>query len=268
MEASQPWPVQSADALALTPHLSIVGGSAHASAIPLSRDLSSSDRVERLRALIDWESFLPARANSASWRAQQIVKRALDIAVSLTLLVVLSPLFIVVALVVKLTTPGPVFYDFRVLGRNARRFVAFKFRTMVVNADELKPGLLRQNEMRGPAFKMRNDPRITPVGRWLRKFSIDELPQLWSVLVGDMSLVGPRPPFPDEFVQYKSWQWGRLAVTPGITCIWQVSGRSDIRDFNEWAALDAEYIRNWNLLLDLKILLMTIPAVLRGKGAY
>ena len=267
MEASQPWPIESADALAQVPQLSIVMGNAHAGAIP-SRDLTSSDRVERLREVIDWDSFLPARAHTLSWRTQQVIKRGIDIVLSLTLLIVLSPLFVLVALLVKLSSPGPAFYDFRVLGRNARRFVAFKFRTMVVNADELKPSLMRQNEMRGPAFKMRNDPRITALGRWLRKYSIDELPQLWSVLVGDMSLVGPRPPFPDEFVQYKSWQWGRLAMTPGITCIWQVTGRSDIRDFNEWAALDAEHVRRLNLWLDFKILLMTIPAVLRGRGAY
>jgi len=161
-----------------------------------------------------------------------------------------------------------VLYEFRVLGRRARPIVAYKFRTMVANADQLKVSLLRHNEMRGPAFKMREDPRVTPIGRWLRKYSLDELPQLWSVLVGDMSLVGPRPPFAEEFADYKPWQWGKLAVTPGITCIWQVSGRSDIADFDEWATLDLQYIRDWSLWLDLKILLMTIPAVLRGRGAY
>ncbi len=268
MEASQPWPVESADAVAQAPHLAIVGGGSHATALPIAPDLAAGDRVARLRELIDWDSYLPVRATALSWRAQEVLKRAFDIVVSATLLVLLSPLFLVVAVLVKLTSLGPVFYEFRVLGKNARRFTAYKFRTMVDNADQLKATLLRQNEMRGPAFKMRNDPRITPLGRWLRKFSIDELPQLFSVLIGDMTLVGPRPPFAEEFVQYKSWQWGRLAVTPGITCIWQVTGRSDIRDFDEWAALDAEYIKNWSLWLDLKILLMTIPAVLRGRGAY
>ncbi|HEX6558509.1 MAG TPA: sugar transferase [Longimicrobiales bacterium] len=268
MEASQPWPVESPDVIAQAPHLSVIGGGAQSAAIALPKDISASDRVERMREAIDWNSFLPARADSFSWNVQRVVKRVLDVAVSLTLLIALSPLFLLVAALVKLTSAGPVFYEFRVLGRNARRFVAYKFRTMCVNADELKPSLMRRNEMRGPAFKMRNDPRVTPLGRWLRKFSVDELPQLWSVLVGDMSLVGPRPPFAEEFVQYKSWQWGRLAVTPGITCIWQVTGRSDIRDFDQWAALDAEYVKNWSLWLDLKILLMTVPAVLRGKGAY
>lgn len=257
MEASQAWPrVEAvAEVVPAAPRLSIVGSRA-------------VDRVERFRTDIDWDSFLPPRAFSLTWSIQQACKRAVDIAVSLTMLIVLSPVFFIIAALVKLTSTGPVFYEFRVLGRRARPFIAYKFRTMVVNADALKPGLLRHNEMKGPAFKMRNDPRITPVGKWLRKLSLDELPQLWSVLVGDMSLVGPRPPFAEEFVQYKSWQWGRLAVTPGITCIWQVTGRSDIRDFDDWAALDAHYIKSWNLWMDFKILLMTIPAVLRGRGAY
>ncbi|MGQ0561397.1 MAG: sugar transferase [Gemmatimonadota bacterium] len=267
MEASQPWPVD-VDAVATAPHLTVLSGSAYAPTIPLAHDAPSGTRVERLRSQIDWEGFLPASASSPIWLVQQLAKRAFDVLISFTLLTALGPLFLVIAALVKLTSRGPVFYEFRVLGKHARPFVAYKFRTMVENADDLKPALLRHNEMRGPAFKMRNDPRITPLGRWLRKLSIDELPQLWSVLVGDMSLVGPRPPFADEFVQYKSWQWGRLAVTPGITCIWQVTGRSDIRDFDDWAALDAEYIKTWNLWLDIKILLMTIPAVLRGKGAY
>lgn len=268
MEASQPWPVEALDSVASVPHLSIVGGTAPTVSGVHGHGIAASDRVENFRAQIDWDSYLPARAFTGSWKLQQYAKRAIDIVVSLTLLIALSPAFLLMAALVKLTSRGPVFYEFRVLGRNARRIVAYKFRTMVANADQLKPDLLRHNEMRGPAFKMRDDPRITSVGRWLRKFSLDELPQLFSVLIGDMSLVGPRPPFAEEFVQYKSWQWGRLAVTPGITCIWQVTGRSDIRDFNDWAALDAEYIKKWNIWLDLKILLMTIPAVLRGKGAY
>jgi lipopolysaccharide/colanic/teichoic acid biosynthesis glycosyltransferase len=268
VEASQPWPAEAAEGAVATPHLSIVSGGSHTVAIPLPRDVAATDRVEWVRGEINWGSFLPPHAFTRAWTIQLAMKRALDVLVSFAMLVVLSPLFLVVAALVKLTSPGPVFYEFRVLGKNARAFIAYKFRTMVDNADDLKPDLMRYNEMIGPAFKMRNDPRITLLGRWLRKFSIDELPQLWSVLVGDMSLVGPRPPFAEEFVQYKSWQWGRLAVTPGITCIWQITGRSDISDFDEWAALDADYVKNWNLWLDLKILLLTIPAVLRGKGAY
>lgn len=222
----------------------------------------------QLHEELAWDTYLPPRANSLSWQISQAAKRLFDIVVSLMLLILLSPVLLLVALLVKATTQGSVLYEFRVLGRRARPIVAYKFRTMVSNADQLKTSLLDYNEMRGPAFKMRDDPRVTRVGRWLRKYSIDELPQLWSVLVGDMSLVGPRPPFAEEFADYKPWQWGKLAVTPGITCIWQVSGRSDIADFDEWAALDLHYIRNWSLWLDLKILLMTIPAVLRGRGAY
>lgn len=265
MEASQPLRIEAIESAAPAPHLSIISGGG---SVALPKGLSAEDRVDRLAVAIDWDSYLPERANTAVWRVQQGIKRATDVVLALVLLVLLSPLFLIIAALVKLTSDGPVFYEFRVLGKNARRFVAYKFRTMVQNADDLKPGLLHNNEMRGPAFKMRSDPRVTPVGKWLRKFSLDELPQLWSVLVGDMSLVGPRPPFADEFVRYEPWQWGRLAVTPGITCIWQVTGRSDISDFDEWAALDMRYIRNWNLALDCKILCLTVPAVLRGKGAY
>lgn len=268
MEASQPWPVEAVEVVAHTPHLTVIDGSANAWPIPVRPEPAIPDHVERLRDQIEWASFLPARALRGLWGAQQILKRGIDVIAAVVLLTLLSPLFLLTAVLVKLTSRGPVFYEFRVLGKHARPFVAYKFRTMVENADDLKPGLLQHNEMRGPAFKMRNDPRITAIGRWLRKLSIDELPQLWSVLIGDMSLVGPRPPFAEEFMQYKSWQWGRLAVTPGITCIWQVTGRSDISDFDDWAALDAEYIKNWSLWLDFKILLLTIPAVLRGKGAY
>lgn len=265
MEASQPLRIEAVEAAAPATHLSIIpGGGAAAS----PRGLSAVERVDSLSAAIDWSSYLPEHADGAVWAIQQAAKRGLDIVVSLTLLVLLSPLFLLIAVLVKLTSRGPVLYEFRVLGKNGRRFVAYKFRTMVANADELKPGLLRDNEMKGPAFKMRCDPRVTPLGRWLRKFSLDELPQLWSVLVGDMSLVGPRPPFAEEFIRYQPWQWGRLAVTPGITCIWQVTGRSDICDFDEWAALDLHYIKNWSLALDCKILLLTVPAVLRAKGAY
>ena len=139
---------------------------------------------------------------------------------------------------------------------------------MVVNADTLKWSMSHLNHMQGPAFKIRNDPRVTPVGAFLRKYSLDELPQLWSVLRGDMSLVGPRPPLPEEFERYEAWHRGKLAVTPGITCYWQINGRSDIHEFDEWMRLDLKYISEWSLWTDVKILARTLPAVLRGHGAY
>ena len=231
-------------------------------------DAHTAQIVERLQAELEWDSYLPARARRSGWRRAQSIKRALDITITLPLLVLLAPAFLLVAALIKLTSRGSVFYEFRVLGKRARPIVAYKFRTMVANADELKSALQRHNEMRGPAFKMRDDPRVTSLGRVLRKYSIDELPQLWSVLVGDMSLVGPRPPFAEEFAEYKPWQWGKLSVRPGITCLWQVRGRSDIKDFDTWASLDLEYIQNWSLWLDLRILAETIPAVVRGRGAY
>ncbi|MBI4543564.1 MAG: sugar transferase [Gemmatimonadetes bacterium] len=202
------------------------------------------------------------------WRTQQRLKRGLDILLSLLGLILLAPVLVAIALLVVGTSRGPVFYRWKVLGQRARPFVGYKFRTMVHNADELKPQILQHNEMRGPVFKMRNDPRITPLGRWLRKFSLDELPQLWSVLNGDMSLVGPRPPSAEEFASFQPWQWGKLSVRPGITCLWQINGRSEIADFDEWVALDLKYISEWNLWLDFKVLLLTIPAVIRGQGAY
>lgn len=222
----------------------------------------------RLRDSLDWESYLPARAHGLSWRMQQVIKRGLDIVLSLAGLIALSPLLLAVALVVKLTSRGPVLYQMRALGYRAKPIIAYKFRTMVVGADTMKAEYLAANEMRGPAFKLRRDPRVTAAGKWLRKFSLDELPQLWSVLIGDMSLVGPRPPLPEEFEEYETWQCGKLAVKPGITCFWQVSGRSEIADFATWAELDLRYIRDWNLGLDFIILLRTIPAVLSGRGAY
>jgi lipopolysaccharide/colanic/teichoic acid biosynthesis glycosyltransferase len=225
-------------------------------------------QVSRIRDITNWDAVLPAHAGTAAWRLQQGLKRGLDIALSASALLVLSPVFAVIAAVIKLKSPGPVFYEWRVLGRGAEPFTGYKFRTMVVDADELKARFMDRNEMSGPVFKMRDDPRITPLGRWLRKYSVDELPQLWSVLKGDMSLVGPRPPAPEEFVRFQEWQRGKLAVTPGITCLWQVSGRNEIRDFDTWAALDLEYIRTWSLWLDIRILARTIPAVLSGRGAY
>jgi lipopolysaccharide/colanic/teichoic acid biosynthesis glycosyltransferase len=139
---------------------------------------------------------------------------------------------------------------------------------MVVDADQVKPALQESNEMQGPVFKMRNDPRVTSLGRLLRRFSLDELPQFWSVLKGDMSLVGPRPPLVEEYKKFNAWQAQKLSVTPGITCLWQISGRSEVRNFDDWVRMDLQYIEQWSLAGDLRIMLQTIAVVLRGRGAY
>ncbi len=196
-----------------------------------------------------------------------VMKRVMDVVLSLILLVILSPLFLVTALAIRLTSPGPVFFVQERLGLNKRRFRLYKFRTMVVDAEKRQAELEPFNEASGPVFKIKNDPRITPIGRILRKTSIDELPQLLNVLKGDMSLVGPRPlPVRDyrEFDQY--WYNRRFSVRPGVTCLWQIAGRSGI-PFERWIELDLHYIDHWSLWLDFRILLKTIPAVLRGVGA-
>jgi lipopolysaccharide/colanic/teichoic acid biosynthesis glycosyltransferase len=216
----------------------------------------------------DWDAVLPERARGWRWRAGQRLKRALDVVLASLLLVAAAPIIALAALAIRLSGRGPIFYPWRVLGERGRPFVGYKLRTMVANAEELKGTLLDRNEMSGPVFKIRNDPRVTVVGRWLRKFSIDELPQLWSVVKGDMSLVGPRPCSAEEFARFEAWQRGKLAVIPGITCLWQVEGRNHISDFSEWARLDLRYIQEWSPGLDLRILLRTVPAVLRGEGAY
>jgi exopolysaccharide biosynthesis polyprenyl glycosylphosphotransferase len=205
---------------------------------------------------------------SVSGQHQQlIIKRLLDIVLSGIGLLILSPVFLATALLVKFTSDGPVFFVQERCSLNGRRFKLFKFRTMVLDAEAKIAELMAFNQMEGPAFKMDNDPRITPVGKFLRKLSIDELPQLWNVFLGDMSLVGPRPPLPKEVQQYDFWQRRRLSMRPGITCLWQVGGRNTIKDFDEWAKLDLKYIDEWSLALDFKILFKTIPVVLIGSGA-
>jgi len=197
---------------------------------------------------------------------QLLLRRIADFNISAILLLVLMPLLFLIALLIRLDSPGPVLYRQTRVGLNGRKFRFYKFRSMVQGAEGLKADLSAQNRMNGPVFKMEKDPRVTRVGRILRKVSLDELPQLFNVLKGDMSLVGPRPNLPEEVAQYKGWQRRRLSMKPGITGLWQVSGRNLI-DFNEWMKLDLEYIDSWSLGLDFKILLKTIPTVLKGKGA-
>lgn len=195
------------------------------------------------------------------------VKRFIDLTGGVFCLVIAAPILVVISLAIRITSPdGAAFYPWRVVGFGGRPFTGYKFRTMVPNADALKARLMAANEMSGPVFKMENDPRITPVGRFLRKYSLDELPQLWSVLKGDMSLVGPRPPLQSEWEHFEPWQRRKLSVKPGMTCLWQVQGRNNIRDFNEWVKLDLEYIDNWSLWLDFKILFLTFLAVFKGTG--
>ncbi|MDI6827503.1 MAG: sugar transferase [Armatimonadota bacterium] len=198
---------------------------------------------------------------------EQKIKRLIDILVSSIMLVILSPLMLLVAIAIKLESEGPVIYKQTRVGKNGREFTFYKFRSMFRDADKRLAELMHLNEADGPIFKIKNDPRITKIGRIIRKTSIDELPQLVNVLKGDMSLVGPRPPLPNEVEQYSAHDRQRLNVTPGITCLWQVSGRSNI-GFEQWVELDLEYIRNQSLWLDLKILLKTIPAVIKGTGAH
>jgi exopolysaccharide biosynthesis polyprenyl glycosylphosphotransferase len=195
-----------------------------------------------------------------------LAKRMLDVAVSALLLLLGLPVVPLIALAIKITSGGNVLFRQTRCGLNGRSFTLYKFRTMVEGAEERRRELLHLNEMNGPVFKLRADPRVTSLGRFLRRFSLDELPQLWNVLRGDMSLVGPRPPIPEEVAKYERWQRRRLAMKPGMTCLWQISGRNEL-DFHRWMELDLEYIDSWTPLLDLKILLKTIPAVLSGRGA-
>ena len=193
------------------------------------------------------------------------VKAIFDFIFSLMVIILASPVFVIISLMIKLTDGGSVFFKQKRVGLRGRKFYAFKFRTMVVNAEELKAKLMEENEMDGPVFKMKNDPRITRVGRFLRKTSLDELPQFFNVLMGDMSVVGPRPPVPQEVKEYERWQLRRLSMKPGITCTWQVSGRNDI-PFEEWMKMDLDYIDNWSLKLDFVIFLKTIRTMIIADG--
>jgi lipopolysaccharide/colanic/teichoic acid biosynthesis glycosyltransferase len=196
------------------------------------------------------------------------IKRLMDASVAAVLLVLLSPVFLLIAIAIKVTTPKQsVFYRWRVIGYQGRPFTGYKFTTMVDDADQRRAELHHLNEMTGPVFKIKNDPRVTPLGRIMRKFSLNELPQLWSVLVGDMSLVGPRPAGAWEIGNYEDWHKRKLSFRPGITCLWQVSGRNKISDFDDWVRMDLEYIDNWSLWLDTRILLRTAWVVVAGSGS-
>jgi exopolysaccharide biosynthesis polyprenyl glycosylphosphotransferase len=194
------------------------------------------------------------------------LKRLIDIVASSVALVMLSPLLVGTAIAIKLSSRGKIFFKQERVGLHGRGFGMLKFRSMVSNAEELKAKLAAQNEQAGPVFKMRSDPRVTAVGRFIRKYSIDELPQLINVLRGDMSIVGPRPPIPAEVVKYEAWQRRRLSVRPGLTCVWQVSGRNEI-SFEDWMLLDMRYIDHWSLAQDFQLILKTLPVVLTGRGA-
>lgn len=197
----------------------------------------------------------------------RVTKRAMDVVFSLLVLVLLFPAYLLIMLLIRLDSAGPPIIRQVRLGKGCAPFNMYKFRSMCAEAETMMAQVQHLNEMSGPVFKVKMDPRVTRVGRFLRKYSLDELPQFVNVLRGDMSLVGPRPPLPHEVERYEPWQLRRLDVLPGLTCLWQINGRNHC-DFDKWVALDLEYIAKRNLLLDLKILLKTVPAVISGKGAY
>lgn len=224
--------------------------------------------TRRGRLLLNARIWLKRRVWLVVIGGTRLMKRLFDIYVGGFALVALSPVFAVTALLIKLEDGGPLFFRQTRVGRRGETFGMWKFRSMIVDAEKVKEELLEKNEMKGGVtFKMKDDPRITRVGKWIRKFSIDELPQFWNVLVGEMSVVGPRPPVPREVAEYSVEDRQRLLAKPGLTCFWQVGGRSEI-DFEGQVRLDVQYIRSESFWLDIKLLLKTIPAVLLGKGAY
>jgi exopolysaccharide biosynthesis polyprenyl glycosylphosphotransferase len=235
-------------------------------------------RNVRVKLLPEISDFVPHRIEVHEFGGRQYIgfspvatvswaKRGIDLILVVFGLLVLTPILLVIATAIKLDSPGPVFYRQQRVGKNGRAFLMCKFRSMCQDADRRLEELRADNEASGPLFKMRKDPRVTRVGGFLRRWSLDELPQLLNVLHGEMSLVGPRPPLPSEVAKYEDWQLGRLRAVPGVTGLWQVSGRSEV-PFLDMVRLDLHYIRNWSLGLDLEILLRTIPAVLTNRGAY
>lgn len=245
---------------------------------PSPRDRRSPDILSQLEKQYGRHHFLRQTWQEvvtlfhlSSWRSSLTLKhwfkRSLDFAGALFFLMLLTPLFLVTALAILIEDGRPIFYNQTRVTRGGKLFKMFKFRSMFNNADEIKKTLQSDETTGSVIFKMKNDPRITRSGKIIRKLSIDELPQLWNVLIGELSLVGPRPPLPDEVAEYTPKDVKRLSVTPGLTCIWQVSGRSDI-DFENQVLMDIDYIKKRSPLTDIKLLLKTIPAVLSGKGAY
>ena len=240
----------------------------------IQRKMPSPDELEQLSRELAQRSgrkenlVLRMKLWNFTVQLSYALKRVLDILLAGLTLICLFPLMVLIALLIRLTSPGPVFFVQTRVGRFGRHFRFYKFRSMYMDAEKRKSELLERNESAGGViFKMRNDPRITPVGRILRKTSTDELPQLFNVLLGDMSLVGPRPPLPREVMEYSLEDRKRLNVMPGLTCLWQISGRSDI-PFNRQVELDKEYIHSHGIRKDLVILLKTVPAILTGRGAY
>ncbi len=231
----------------------------HAEAISRELSIHAVPFNSEIRRLI--------RSEAPSKAGQRFMKRILDFTGALTGIILLSPVYLALAVAIKLDSRGPIVFSQTRVGKNGKLFRFYKFRSMVTNAEALKKSLMTRNEADGPAFKMKNDPRVTRVGRFIRKTSLDELPQLWNVLRGEMSLVGPRPALPSEVEQWQAWQHKRLAVEQGCTCIWQVSGRSDV-NFDQWMRMDIEYVRNWSLKLDISIICRTVLVMLTGKGAY
>lgn len=205
--------------------------------------------------------------NKQNLRVYEIFKRIIDIIGAGLGLILLSPIIAIVACAVKVTSKGPIFFSQKRVGKNGELFEMYKFRSMVVNAEELKENLEEQNEMSGPMFKIKDDPRVTKVGKFIRKTSIDELPQLWNVLKGDMSLVGPRPSLPKEVEQFDNWMFKRLSVRPGLTCYWQVSGRNNI-DFEDWMKLDCKYVDERNIWIDIKLIFKTVFVLFGDKNAH
>ena len=205
--------------------------------------------------------------SSMEFRLYGVIKRLIDVICSFLGVVVLSPLFIIIAIIIKITSKGPVLFSQKRVGKDGKEFDMYKFRSMVVNAEELKEKLAEQNEMSGPMFKMKDDPRVTNVGKFIRKTSIDELPQLWNVLKGDMSLVGPRPSLPKEVAQFEDWMHKRLEVKPGLTCYWQVSGRNNI-DFEDWMKLDIKYVEERSTWIDIKLIFKTVFVLFGDKNAH